>query len=94
MSRLPSGYCSECGKFHWSFEGYCLSRQCAGHYTEPGYPLTVPKPDVPAPTQVKGKPGKRKIKMPPKGQRRSHELWYESQGKVAPWLERPEREGM
>jgi len=68
---------------------------CAGHYRDADYPKS--KPDhlrkMPEAKKPAAKAKAPKVKMPRKGQRRSMELWYESQGKVAPWLERPQQEG-
>ena len=87
--------CSVCGEHRWAFEGHCLSTACAGPLRSPDYPLSMPdwlreqkqQKQVEAGMAPK-KTATKKIKMPRKGARRSEELWYESQGKVAPWLEK------
>lgn len=87
--------CSNCGEHRWAFDGYCLGIVCAGDLNDPEYPLSKPahlrelekerrESKASAPKKTKAK----KVKMPRKGTRRSTELWYESQGKVAPWLEK------
>jgi hypothetical protein len=77
--------CSACGGHRWSFGGYCLSVECNGNFRDPDYPRNLPRAEAvtdTGPTEIK------KVKMPRKGTRRSTELWYESQGRVAPWLEK------
>lgn len=103
---VPSGKgqrpnCPVCGEHSWAFVGYCMSMECAGHYLDDDYPRSMPqwmKDERDAALTAKGKsPRKKKastkVKMPRKGTRRSTELWYESQGKVAPWLEKQEPDG-
>lgn len=88
--------CPSCGGFQWAYAGYCQTLACAGHYLDPDYPKSMPqwmKDERDAREAAKGKPTAKKkvstkVKMPRKGTRRSTELWYESQGKVAPWLEK------
>lgn len=87
-----------CGEHRWAYLGYCLSTECAGPLSDPDYPLSMPEPmreerrlreeEKKKPGSGAKKPKPKKVKMPRKGTRRSTELWYESQGKVAPWLEK------
>lgn len=101
---IPAGQgrprCSACGEHRWAFDGYCLGTKCAGPLDHPDYPQSKPDhlrqqqlDDAAAAKPVRKKPGQVKVKMPRKGTRRSTELWYEAQGKVAPWLEHQKPEG-
>lgn len=80
--------CPDCGETRWAAAGYCLSRQCAGHYLDPDYPLTAPehlKWNRKAQTKPKKSAPKPKIRKPRKGALRTEELWYESRGLTPPW---------
>lgn len=93
--------CEVCGEHRWAFDGFCLSMACAGTIDDPMYPASMPqqmRDEREARAASKAGKGSRKtdtktkVKMPKKGALRSTELYYEAQGKVAPWLEKEQRD--
>jgi len=77
--------CDKCGGHQWSHDGYCLTLACAGHFTDPDWPLTRPKSIIPDSGKKTGKP--KKVGRPRSAQgRKSAEAWYEQRGDIAPWI--------
>lgn len=81
--------CPACGMRSWSFEGYCLSVQCAGSWSDPGWPKSRPKDREDQQVGSK-KPKQGKARPPKKGLLRSETLYYEYIGEKPPWEQKDE----